>query len=258
MNRQTGTPGDPLPRCVGVVVAGGAGQRLGKPKGLLDSGDGTFLDRAIAGLRTVGADPIFVGVDEPRGPLTSAATALGARTVQVTGEGEDSLLRAGLELVWRSGSPTGDGMGSGREAPSQVEDSPVIRSRLVAMIWLPVDLPLLHADTLQALLLAAREEAREHGERREEIREPEEGVLPVALVRPTRGGRPGEPVVVLLAGGDAHSPEPWDLPVEGWVQSGVRLREVEVDDPGIHSRIRTMADYRRHFPRVFRRRFQKW
>lgn len=243
---------------VGVIPAGGPDFRLGKAKALLDTGDGTFLERAVAGLRAVGADPVLVGVDESRGPLHAAVRALGVRALHLAPGGDDSLLSMALDVIReipRDPRPMGGGE---MEAKGEPVTPP-------ALLWLPVDLPLVQVRTLRVLVDGLRE-ARHSSD-------------PPAFLRPSYSGRAGEPLLLLpgwvqhllaeggtLPGGAApetspgapSTPAAWDLPLEDWERTGPSLREIEVDDPGIHIRIRTLADYRRRFPRVFRRRFQKW
>jgi len=242
---------------VGVIPAGGPGYRLGKAKALLDAGDGTFLERAVAGLRAVGADPVLVGVDEARGPLHAAVRAVGAHALHVAPEEGGSLLSMALDVVRKISeghTPSADG---GPKGPAAT-----------AILWLPVDLPLVRGETLRALVA--------------EVGQTEDGSDPPALVRPTREGKPGEPTLLLPwwvrrltavdpTGADAREPAnptpirsedyplpTWELPLEAWSHLGLPLGEVPVDDPGIHIRIGSLAEYRRRFPRVFRRRFQKW
>ncbi len=47
-------------RAAGLVLAAGAGRRLGRPKALLEVGGRRFVDLAVETLRAGGADPIFV------------------------------------------------------------------------------------------------------------------------------------------------------------------------------------------------------
>lgn len=242
---------DPF-RLVGAIPAGGRELHLGKPKGLLDAGDGTFLERAVTGLRSLGADSILVGVDEPRGPLTSRVAAAGARSIQVpAGPGACFLSLALGSLIETAGLPE-EGVPPEPESAEQLHPPTVL-------LWLPVDLPLVQLDTLKQLVAALEVGLGQDGHG--ESQEPGGGgpSLPGELVRPTYGNRPGEVMAIVLSGrAPAPCSDPWTLPLEEWLHAGVPLREVAVDDPGIHKRIRTMADYRRHFPRVFRRRFQKW
>ncbi|TVR65582.1 MAG: hypothetical protein EA422_03950 [Gemmatimonadales bacterium] len=253
---------------VGVIPAGGPDFRLGKAKALLDAGDGTFLERAVAELRAVGADPVLVGVDESRGPLHAAVRAVGARPLHVAPDRGESLLSLALDVI-RDMTPEPRAQevhrsGGGDEPEAEGAPGPV-----PALLWLPVDLPLVQPETLRALVAGLREAGS--------------ASPPPALLRPSHQGKAGEPVILhpewvqVLLGEDgtgADGTEPatnleipsdgpapwaaWDRPLGEWGQAAPSVREIEVEDPGIHIRIRTLTDYRRRFPRVFRRRFQKW
>ncbi|GEM_PF-681474 len=239
-------------RLVGAVPAGGPEFHLGKPKGLFDAGEGTFLERSVAGLRTLGADPIVVGVDEPRGPLTSRVAAAGARSIQVEADAGTSFLSLALESVAESSGLPEEGVLPDPEGVATPR-------RPTVLLWLPVDLPLVRTNTLRQMVATVGDVLSREDVPESQGRRGGDPCLPDLLVCPIQGNRRGEVMAILL--GDLAPPpsyDPWTLPVEEWLTDGVRLLEVDVDDPGIHKRIRTMADYRRHFPRVFRRRFQKW
>lgn len=66
-------------RAAGVVLAAGAGRRMGQPKGLLRWRGRSLVAWAVRTLRDGGADPIVASVADPR--VAAAARAAGARPV---------------------------------------------------------------------------------------------------------------------------------------------------------------------------------
>jgi CTP:molybdopterin cytidylyltransferase MocA len=115
----------------GIVLAGGRSRRMGRPKALLQAGDATFLEHAIATLRAGGCDDIMVVVNDDNPEIARAIFEGCARAV--TGAGPDSQqidsLRAGL-----------------RALPDGTE----------AAVVLPVDHPRVAAETVRALIAAFR------------------------------------------------------------------------------------------------------
>jgi CTP:molybdopterin cytidylyltransferase MocA len=104
---------DPVvgPTGVGVVLAAGAGRRLGHdaPKPLVTDAAGvTWLERSIAALRGGGAREVYVVVGADAAAV-EAAVPPGCRTVFATdwAEGMGASLRAGLTAVERD-CPTAD------------------------------------------------------------------------------------------------------------------------------------------------------
>ncbi|MFC7403899.1 nucleotidyltransferase family protein [Georgenia alba] len=86
---------------VGIVLAAGAGRRMGRPKVLVRDGDGVpWLHRAVALVRAAGADPVLVAL----GAAADEAAKLvppGATTVVVPdwSTGMAASLRAALEAA---------------------------------------------------------------------------------------------------------------------------------------------------------------
>jgi CTP:molybdopterin cytidylyltransferase MocA len=146
----------------GLLLAAGAGRRMGRPKALLRDRHGVpFLDRAVGLLFAGGCDPVTVvlgaSADQARGLLDaagwSADPAVGVVVADDWDEGMGASLRAGLRAL-----------AAGCDA----------EAALVSL----VDLPDVGADVLRRVVAA--------------------GVPggPRALVRATYGGRPGHPVLL--------------------------------------------------------------
>jgi len=89
---------DTASRVAGVVLAAGAGSRLGQPKALLRLGDELLLDRAVRTLRDAGCAPLVVVLGARAEDAASAVDGTGIEVVTnpdwATGMG--SSLRAGL------------------------------------------------------------------------------------------------------------------------------------------------------------------
>lgn len=208
----------PVPSILGVVPAAGRSTRMGNPKPLMDADGATFLDRTVAALREGGADPIIVGLRDDRGPIHAAARQTGAHTL----------------------------------VPEQVEDGPIATVR-AALAWA-------RDPDLQGLLLLPVDHPKVKGETVHRLVEAFLGADPrPSLAIPVHGDRSGHPVL-FDASLFSELQEP-GLP-EG-ARTVVRRHrdralEVPVDDRGILVDIDTLPEYRRHFPRAYRKRFQKW
>lgn len=158
---------------VGLLLAAGAGRRLGYPKALLRDGhDVPFLDRAIGVLLGGGCRHVTVVL----GARAEAARAL----LEEAGWGDDPAVDVVVAPDWDEGM--GASLRTGLQALDPAADA--------AMVTL-VDLPDVDAAVLRRV--------RSAGSGRS------------ALVRATYGGRPGHPVllghdhwagVVTVAGGD--------------------------------------------------------
>lgn len=218
-------------KVLGVVPAAGHSSRMGNPKPLLDAGGRSFLERVVAALREGGAHEVVVGVRTRRGPIAAAALATGARIV-VPADVDDGPIA------------------TVREAIRSVEDDPEIQGLLL----LPVDHPRVEAATVSALLEAAASASDGSGGQAAEA-----SAASAPILVPVHGGESGHPVF-LPREVFADLLEPG---LEEGARSVVerhrnRVREVEVDDPGVLADLDTKADYRRAYPDSFRKRFQKW
>jgi CTP:molybdopterin cytidylyltransferase MocA len=183
---------------VAVVLAAGASSRLGRAKALLRFGERTALDLVLDGLRGAGLDAGVVVTGDFDAELRAAVDAAPFAWVRNPDPGAGRLgsIRVGLEAV----------------APGAV------------LLW-PVDRPLAAADTLRALIEAAR-------------------VFPDQVVVPESGGRRGHPLVlpeslrpVLAAAAPDASLR------EVLAASGIARHVVALDDPGIHHDLDTEEAY---------------
>jgi molybdenum cofactor cytidylyltransferase len=217
-------------KVLGVIPAAGRSSRMGNPKPLLDAGGRNFLERVAAALRDGGATELIVGVRSEKGPIAAAALAAGARVVV-----PESVDDGPIATI--------------REAIRSAEGDPEIQGLLL----LPVDHPRVKAGTVAALLQAAFS--------------PSDG-NPDTLARAS----PSAPIVIPVHRGKWGHPvflsrEVFPDLLEPELEEGARtvverhrdrVLQVEVDDAGVLADLNTLADYRRHFPDSFRRRFQKW
>jgi CTP:molybdopterin cytidylyltransferase MocA len=187
----------------GVILAAGRSTRMGRPKALLalPGGDDTFLSRIVRVLLEGGvADVLVVGRPDDR-PLREAIDLIGRRAQFIDNPradtGQLSSVIAGLNAA----------------------DRPGIRALLVT----PVDLPLVRASSIAALLTAFSSSSR-------------------AVARATYGGRHGHPVVFGRAVFDALRRADPATGAKAVVRAHPVL-DVEVDDPGVLLDIDTPEDY---------------
>lgn len=187
----------------GILLAGGASTRMGRPKGLLEYGGVPFL-RAVATALLTGGVGELVAVLNPDVPglpeVLPADTRVRWVAAPLASAGQLASLRTGLHAL-----------------------SPASEATLVAL----VDQPAVRPETVAALIQAFRETG-------------------APLLLPLREGRRGHPVCFARA---LYR----DL-LEAQEQEGARavirrhralLREVVVDDPGIHQDVDSPEDLAR-------------
>ena len=143
-------------RVAGLLLAAGAGRRMGRPKALLHDADGTsFLGRAVGSLLDGGCEGVTVVLGADAGAVREVLGLSGHAAVSVVvaqdwAEGMGASLRAGLSSL--------------RDAPAD------------AVVVTLVDLPDVDGDVVRRVVVA--------------------GTGPDALVRAEYGGRPGHPVLL--------------------------------------------------------------
>ena len=193
----------------GIVLAGGQSTRMGRPKGLLPIGveGNTFVSRVTRTLRVGGVDDVVVVVaDEVAAIEDALARETSPPRLVVNPEpalGQLSSLLVGLGAV----------------------DHPGVGAMLVTL----VDVPLVSAETVRALLTAYQR-----------TRAP--------IVRPQREGRHGHPVIfdrslfAELRRADMH------VGAQAVIRSHrAEIVDVDVDDEGAFLDIDTPDDYERVF-----------
>jgi molybdenum cofactor cytidylyltransferase len=115
---------------VGIVLAGGQSQRMGRPKATLKAGDETFLERAVRVLKEGGCRDVVVVLNTDDPALIDLTSGSGARSAGGGGGPEQiDSLRAGVQAL-----------------PSKAE----------AAVVLPVDHPLVQPASVAALIGAFR------------------------------------------------------------------------------------------------------
>jgi CTP:molybdopterin cytidylyltransferase MocA len=151
----------------GLLLAAGAGRRMGRPKALLRDPDGTpFLHRAVRALLDGGSAGVTVvlgaSADRARAVLAEPGLDSPVRVVVATGweEGMGASLRAGLAALVKE-----DGAATAGASPTGV---------VVTL----VDLPDVGPEVVARVLARGRGAGR------------------AALVRSTYGGVPGHPVLL--------------------------------------------------------------
>jgi molybdenum cofactor cytidylyltransferase len=195
----------------GVVLAAGASSRMGRPKALLPTGvpGETFLSRIVGTLEAAGLDDLVVVVGGGRPDLARAVADLPGLVRPVLNpdpsRGQLSSLLAALAVV----------------------DRPGVTGMLVTL----VDVPLVTAATVEALLAAYRRSR-------------------APIVRPARAGRHGHPVIFDRAVFDALRGSDLAVGAKAVVQARLgEVLDVAVDDAGAFQDVDTPDDYARAFGR---------
>ena len=188
------------PTYAGVIPSAGASVRMGQPKALLSVSGESFLRRTVRALRAGGCDPVCVVVAEGEGSLAAEAEAAGASVLMnpAPGEGPITSLRVALASLGDS---------------------------VAGFAYLPVDHPMVRADTVASLLDAAR-------------------ATDAPLTVPMYAGKRGHPAVF----GRALFPELADPALQGGARTVVHRHLtgallVEVDDAGVLTDIDTPEAY---------------
>jgi CTP:molybdopterin cytidylyltransferase MocA len=184
---------------VGIVLAAGRSHRTGFPKALATLDGETLVGRALRVLEEGGCRYGVVVVAPPHGAAIARAVG-GAELAHnpAPERGMSSSLQAGI-----------------RRAFELVPDA-------VAIVFMPVDLPLLRSSTVARLVTEFRESPR-------------------AILRPTCSGRGGHPVLlaarVARAVAESQAPTPRDA-----LREAGAITDVEVGDPGVLRDLDTLED----------------
>lgn len=187
-----------------IVLAAGASTRMGRPKALLPAGDRTFVRTILETLRDGGVADVVVVVRPEQREVSAEIEAAGFGRVVPNPRpdgGQLSSLLAGLDAVDRDG----------------------VDAVLVTL----VDMPLISADTVRALIARAP-------------------VSDAPIVRAVHGGRHGHPVIFKRAVFDAlrrTDPARGAKPV----MQAYAVEDVETGDAAVAEDVDTPDDYRRLF-----------
>ena len=153
----------------GLVLAAGAGTRMGRPKALVGDARGPWLVRAVQTLLEAGCEAVVVVLGARADEAMDVLDLHGRVRVVLAddwADGQAASLRAGLRGVWGAGA----GEMSWRPAVSGPD----------AVLVTLVDLPRLSVEACRRVLSAAADA----------------GALGHALARATDRGRPGHPVLI--------------------------------------------------------------
>lgn len=112
-----------------IVAASGLSTRMGRPKALLETNEGTFLAKIMKSLREGGAGPLLIALRKSQGPLAEEVERNGGTPVLNThpDPGPISSLQAGLRALPKDAT---------------------------GVIFSPVDHPLFQAGTVRGLMEA--------------------------------------------------------------------------------------------------------
>jgi nicotine blue oxidoreductase len=95
-----------MAHAAGLVLAAGAGRRLGRPKALLRLGDRLLVERAVAILSEAGCDPVVAVLGASAAEVQATADLRGTTVVVNTGweSGMGSSLQSGLRALTHTGA----------------------------------------------------------------------------------------------------------------------------------------------------------
>ena len=190
----------------GIVLAGGRSSRMGRPKALLPitSPDDTFFDRVTRTLLDAGVEDVVVVVGADADAIRAAVRPRpGVRVVDNPdyARGQLTSLLAGLRAI--------------------------DRDRATAALVTLIDVPLVSAATVRALIAAQRERG-------------------APVVRPVSKGRHGHPVIFarrLFGELERSDPAQGAKPIVR--AHAAAMLEVPIDDEGAFADIDTREDYER-------------
>ena len=191
----------------GVILAAGRSARMGRPKGLL---------------RHVPTGDTFVSY------LVGTARTVNLDPVFVVGRAADDALAAEVRRSGASLLVNGD-PDRGQLSSILVGLDAAQRAGADALVVMPVDVPLLTSAVLHAVIAAA-------------------ATTDAAIVRACHRGRHGHPVLFKREVFDELRSADLSIGARAVVRADPRrVKDVEVDDPGVTFDIDTPDDYRRAF-----------
>lgn len=170
----------------------------------------TFLGHLVREARAAGLERIFVVGRSGDEPVRAEAAAHAVVFVENrrADEGQLSSLQAGMAAA-----------------------SGALRHQLAAVLLMPVDVPLISAASIEALLAAA-------------------AGSPAVIVRAAHGGRHGHPVLFKQPVFEELFAADPAVGARAVVRADpARVQDVEVNDPGVTIDVDTPDDYRRYFGR---------
>lgn len=185
-----------------IVLAAGASSRMGRPKALLPAGGRTFIRRILDTLREADlSDAVVVVRPDAAEVIREISSAGFGRAIVNTDptRGQLSSLVTGLDAI----------------------DEPRVAAALVTL----VDVPLVEAATVTALLTRARQSD-------------------APIVRATYRGRHGHPVIFTRAVFDALRRADPQIGAKAVFRAHA-IEDVDVDDPGVVEDVDTPGDYQR-------------
>ncbi len=191
--------------CAGLILAAGEGRRAGGPKALLKLEGKTFLEIAIGHLRQAGLDPVVAVLGARAGEIRKVVDRQGALLADNPDwpRGMFSSLQVGL-----------------RALAAEQRGEPGPEGVVVSL----VDHPFVQCSTIRRLL---------------ESFDPAE----VDALLPRHRGRSGHPVLLGRRVLDAVLEADRDATLRDLLfQKGVRVKRLEVDDPGILKNINRAQD----------------
>jgi CTP:molybdopterin cytidylyltransferase MocA len=194
-------------RVTGVLLAGGRSSRMGSPKALLPLAGETFLARTLRTLEAGGIDDIVI--------------VTGLHDAEIRQARADVPLVAGTRVVFNAAHEQGQlsSLLAGLDALAPHHPDAI----LVAL----VDQPLVRASTVVRIV------AEFHRD-------------PAPVVRPVFGGRRGHPVLFARETfADLRAAPPGEGARAVVRALGDRVRDIEVDDPGVIFDVDTPGDYER-------------
>lgn len=191
----------------GIVLAAGRSSRMGRPKALLETGEGTFVERAVTALRDGGCNRLVVVVPGSAGSDPAAASVAEAAGA------------AGADLAF-NGVPRSEQIDSLRAGIGAV---PLAE----AIVVLPVDVPLSGPAAVAAVIGRFR-------------------ATHAPVVVALHAGRRGHPVLFGRAVfGDLHRSDLSEGARSAIELHEAQVVEASVDDPGVLLDIDRPEDYRR-------------